>query len=418
MLSRTAGAVLCAGPAPLTLVSFAGSESTVMRKLLLAGISIGVVAVLAVAGLVAYRYYGARMADWLASAATPPTASVREWAAVMEVARGHHQPPPANAGDEQIAAVALQRLLRTAEGAGRTAPAAPIAEAWDFAQFEANPLGLVPGRWHQLLSRAGELTPEQIEYVRSLESHPAGHAFSEFAAARSVDVMGARYRQDVPISLLADPVLEYRRLSFAAGLWFARSAVALQEGHSTDAERLAREVLNAALLLWDESGSLVDAMYGRVLAERALIALGEIYRATGRAPAATALDELLERARATPRTPLFPPDLNAERLFRTLEETAARADVPLGLKVDLAATAQTVGYVRWCHLLPAPMEDESWRRQIAERAARRSSQQRRIERVLRLPESRQGCNAGKPPAAGDAGPAIPSDGEGGAARRP
>ena len=413
MLSPTTG--LRAGPAPLTLVSFAGSESTVMRKLLLAGISIGVVAVLAVAGLVAYhRYYGARMADWLASAATPPTASVREWASVMEVARGHHQPPPANAGDEQIAAVALQRLLWTAEGAGLTAPAAPIAEAWDFAQFEGNPLGLVPGQWHQLLSRAGELTPEQIEYVRSLESHPAARAFSEFAAARSVDVMGARYRQDVPRgglnSLLADPVLEYRRLSFAAGLWFARSAVALQEGHSTDAERLAREVLNAALLLWDESGSLVDAMYGRVLAERALIALGEIYRATGRAPAATALNELLERARATPRNPLFPSDLNAERLFRTLEETAARADVPLGLKVDLAASAQTVGYVRWCHLLPAPMEDESWRRQIAERAARRSSQQRRIEWVLRLPESRQGCNAGEPPAAGDAGPAIPSDG--------
>jgi hypothetical protein len=137
---------LCAGPAPLTLVSFAGSESTVMRKLLLAGISIGVVAVLAVAGLVAFhRYYGARMADWLASAATPPSASVREWAAVMEVARGHHQPPPANAGDEQIAAVALQRLLWTAEGAGLTAPAAPIAEAWDFAQFEGNPLGPGPG---------------------------------------------------------------------------------------------------------------------------------------------------------------------------------------------------------------------------------------------------------------------------------
>lgn len=345
------------------------------------------------------RMYGARLADQLAPAAVPPSGFLAEAGAVIAVARAHHR-PPATGGNDLAAGAALHRLLWTEGSPTLARPAHPIAERWESARYERNPLALKPGEWHQLPARAATLTGPQIAFVQQLEAHPAAGAFQEFARSRSADVIGARFQHPLPkggpATLMADTALDYHWLSFAGGLWSARTAVALRQGRVADAERLAREALNASLLLWDESGSMLDLVHGRMMAERALVALAAVHRAAGNEQAAVEIERALASARSTPRAPIVSPHVGAAELFSILPAIAARRDVPLGYKLDLAASTKMVGYVRWCRDLRAPMQDAAWRKSVSAATGGRQSHRDQMDWVLRLPESQTACRAAPP----------------------
>jgi hypothetical protein len=268
-----------------------------------------------------------------------------------------------------------------------------------------NPLHLPPKRWYQLSGRAGRLSVEDTAFLSRVANLPATLVFERFAGARDADILGARYTFPTP-SGQRTPFFEqkgvrYGCIEHAFAAMYAKAALAQHHGRTAQADSVLRVAVNAAVTLYDESGSSLDAAVGSVFVRRSLEALLALYDHAGdtaRAKKLRAEYEAAEHAALLPAP--FPDAPSTEQLFEGMPALFERTDIPLGVKWEYLAHLQIASYVQWCATGQAPTQSRTWRVAVEEHLNRRESYHRMFDWILQLPQDRSVCETAGPTAGG------------------
>lgn len=329
-----------------------------------------------------------------------PSEAIHQSAAVREVARRY--PPVAyNDATPQDAGRAFQALLRWKDDDARSRQVVHLPEPVSRQAGslpDSNPLHVPPKRWHEELIplAAKGLSSDQLRFLRSVVANPDHRLFRIFAGARDSDILGARYTFAQPQSDLiffrALPIPRVSSVERAFQTSFARASLELSEGTPGAAEATLREAANGGLQMIT-NGLVVEAIAGSRWTRMSLLALADLYDATGRGTEAAKIRHDIDAASLDPLPPSFTRnghDLNDIR--DALPSVAARADVVPGLKWEYLVNVQTLNVVAFC-VREWTFDDhyESWRADLRRHMVRRASDARFFDWITDPPKSRTNC---------------------------
>ncbi len=191
-----------------------------------------------------------------------------------------------------------------------THPAAPPAErGWEKLSLTEDMFTGVRRQDRHLVQSADilraaqkELSPAELEYLRTVAEAPIWSNVDRIASARAIDVIGARYvlpfRDDASPVLMHIPRFAATKEIAYAGL--SRAAYHVAQGEPERAEHALRSVLSYGFVILDNGSTAIEALIGRVVAGIAMEGLHTLYTMTGN-EAGAALTAPMETASAATR---------------------------------------------------------------------------------------------------------------------
>jgi hypothetical protein len=336
----------------------------------------------------------------LAGLGAPSYERVHRRLAITNVAR-RYRPVAYNGATSQDAGRAYQALLRW-EGDDARSPLVvhlPGGMSQEIGRpLESNPLQVPPKRWYkELIPLAAKgLSSNQLRYLRKVTANPDYKLFQTFARARDSDILGLRYTFVQPqrdlIFFRTLPVARRSSVERAFQTSFARAALELSERRPEAAEATLREAANGGLLMVN-NGELMDAIAGSVWAKMSLLALADLFEATGRGTEAATIRHDVEAASIEPLPPsLTRKGLDVHDIRDALPSVAARADIAPGLKWEYLVSVQTFNVIAFCiHDWTFDDDYETWRADLRHHMVRRASDARFFDWITDPPKSRTNC---------------------------
>lgn len=238
----------------------------------------------------------------LTAVAVPRFARTQRRAAEFEAYRGYRVPV-----DSSVTHAEAGRLLHELIWVGRSAEARPVpferipqrAHADAIIPPDAFTLdGVIAPRWGiSFIPRYRTLSPETVEVLGSLASHPALESFSRLALAPGADIATTRWSDFSGEGFGSLPVPRFAALRGAAYVQVVRSILLLRDGRVSEAERVLREIISVGFLLVDDGPMIIDNIVGLEMVRTGGEALDALFGATGQSASETAIKAIREATR-------------------------------------------------------------------------------------------------------------------------
>jgi hypothetical protein len=263
---------------------------------------------------------------------------------------------------------------------------------------DSSPVRVPPKQWYkELIPLAAKgLSANQARFLRRVTTDPDYVVFQTFARARDSDILGLRYTFARPqpdlIFFRTLPVARLSRVERAFQTSFARAALELSESRPRAAEATLREAANAGLLMMT-NGLLIDAIGGARWAKMSLLALADLFDATGRGAEAATIRYDVESASVNPLPPsLIGKSIDLRDVREALPAIAGRADIVPGLTWEYLVSVQALNVIAFCiHDWTFDHGYEAWRADLRRHMVRRDSDARFFDWITDPPKSRETC---------------------------
>jgi hypothetical protein len=336
----------------------------------------------------------------LAKLGTPPYASAHRSLAVGNVVR-RYRPVAYNDATPQDAGRAFQALLRWEGDDARSSLVVhlPNAVSQELGSLpDSNPLHIPPRRWYkEIIPLAAKgLSSDQLGFLRKVAANPDYTLFRIFVGARDSDILGSRYTFAQPqrdlIFFRTLPIGRYSSVERAFQTAYARAGLELSEGRPQAAETTLREAANGGLLMMN-NGLVLDAIFGGMWAKGSLLALADLYDATGRSTGAATIRQDVQAPPIVPLPSSLPrKGVDLLDIREILPSIAARADIAPGLKWEYLISVQALNLAAFCVREWTFDDDyEAWRADLRRHMVRRDSDARFFDWVTDPPKSRENC---------------------------
>lgn len=263
---------------------------------------------------------------------------------------------------------------------------------------DSNPLHVPPRRWYkELIPLAAKgFSSDQLRFLRKVAANPHSELFRSFAGARDSDILGSRYTFAQPqpdlIFFRTLPIGRLSRVERAFQTSFARAAIELSEGRPKAAEATLRQAANGGLLMVD-NGLLIDALAGSIWVKMSLLALADLYDATGRGTEAARIRHDVEAPVIVPLpSSLTREGIDVHDIRDALPSVAARADIAPALKWEYLVSVQTLNVIAFCiHDWTFDDDYQAWRADLRRHMVQRDSDAHFFDWITDPPQSRENC---------------------------